>query len=309
MGNAFQVLALSVLFLCFLQGNRVLAAGAMMGVNPHSGAYGKPFTVSLVIDGQGEKFNAAEATITLPSGLAVKDLILGDCNFSFLKTPSVQNPSFSGVILGSYTTKCTVYTLSLVPIAKGEATITLAKAKILRYGDAKSILSTATGGSYTLTAVLRAPGVPTLQVSQSGLYTASITVLAAGKTVPNATVTLADVATKTTHEKATDTAGKVQFTNLQAGVYDAIVSKNKQKVGESIINIGGENPVLTFSLNLAEQKKNPLLKNSGSVLGTATASPYVFAGILVLGVSLGTGLSVLLLKWKWRRNASPNTRL
>src|SRR5258708_18625126 len=90
--------------------SNALAANTTIGPSPEIGSYGKPFTVNMVIDGHGEKFNAAQATVTLSSNLKVKDLTLGDCNFSFLHTPSAQDPSFAGIIISTYSTKCTAYT-------------------------------------------------------------------------------------------------------------------------------------------------------------------------------------------------------
>src|SRR5690348_7349389 len=70
------------------------AASTVMGFLPSTGSYSQPFTVNLVIDGHGDTFNAAQATITPSSNLVVKDVMLGDCNFSFLITPGITNLSF-----------------------------------------------------------------------------------------------------------------------------------------------------------------------------------------------------------------------
>lgn len=273
-----------------------------MELTPRTGSFGNPFPVRLVIDGHGEKFNAAQATVTLSPNLAVKDLTFGDCNFTYLRTPAIQNPSFAGGIPGKYATKCTAYTLTLVPIAKGEGTLSLAKAMIYRYPDAASILSAATGATYTLTAALKAPTLTGVQTAQNGLYTVAVTVLSGKKAVPNATVNLTAIATKTTQQKTTDAAGNIQFTNLQTGLYDVVMSKSKNKIGESIINVNGKNHTLAFSLNLEALKDNPLLKSSGSVLGAATASPYFIPSILGVGTMFGAGLAILFFKLKERRN-------
>src|SRR5258708_9599806 len=117
------------------------ATGSTIAPSPSTGSFGKPFTVNVVVDGQGDKFNAAQATVNITSNLKIQDVELGDCNFSFLKTPSVENPSFAGIIISTYSTKCTAYTLTLAPIQKGKTTITLTKGSVKRYGDAKEILS------------------------------------------------------------------------------------------------------------------------------------------------------------------------
>lgn len=309
MGKIVRIVLLNILFFSLLSNTQAMAANATMELTPLAGSFGKPFIVDLVIDGHGEKFNAAQATVTLSPGLAIKDLTFGDCNFTFLKPPSSQNPSFAGGILGKYATKCTAYSLFLVPTTKGEATITLAKAKIFRYGDAANILATASGASYTLTAAFKASPIPTVQASQNGFYTASITVRATGKAVPNTLVSLTTVATKSTQKKLSDASGNVQFTNLHSGIYDVVVSRDKTILGEQIINISGANHTLTFSLNFAAEKQMPLRKTASAVLGVATMSPYFIAGILVFGVCFGTGLAILFLKWNGRRHLSSDTRV
>src|SRR5207249_1544493 len=77
------------------------AASATMSIAPYTGSYtvGAPFSVDLVIDGKGEAFNAAEATVDVSSALQITNVILGDCHFSFIKTPTTTDPSFTGAIL------------------------------------------------------------------------------------------------------------------------------------------------------------------------------------------------------------------
>jgi hypothetical protein len=298
----------SFFLVVLLNAHDVYAASTTMGVTPPSGSYGQPFTVSVVIDGHGDKFNAAQATVTLSPALAIKDLILGDCNFSYLKTPSVQNPSFAGVILSSHSTKCTVYTLTLVPRAKGNAAFSLSKTSVKRYGDAANVLSTTSNGSYTLTAALKAPsvlGTQAAQGSQNGLYTVFLKVLSSQNSpVTDATVTLAPVSGKNKQQVKTDAEGTVRFSDLQQGLYDVIVEENNAKVGETIINVSGSNHTLTLAINLNEQNNNPMRKNSGLVLGAATSSPYLIAGILVLGIIVGTGSVLLVIKLKGRKKAN-----
>src|SRR5437660_243341 len=86
---------------------------ANISLSPTTGSFGKPFTVSVIVNGGGDKFNAAQATVTIPDSIFIQNLITGDCNFSFLQTPTVSNASFSGVLLGSSLQKCTVYTMTL----------------------------------------------------------------------------------------------------------------------------------------------------------------------------------------------------
>ena len=301
-GTLFSI-AISLALL--LTPKTTFAASSTIAASPDTGSYSAPFTVSLIIDGHGDKFNAAQATVTLSPALAIKDLTLGDCNFSFLKTPTVQNPSFAGVILSTYATKCTAYSVTLVPTAKGQGSITLSKTSVRRYGDAANVLSATTNGSYTLTAALPAPSVLGTQAansSQNGLYTVVLKIQSSQDTpVSDATVLLNPVAGKSKQQGTTDATGTVRFSNLKAGLYDATVEENNTKAGETIINVSGQNHVLTLGINLKGQNNNPMLKNSGSVLGTATSSPYLIAGILGLGILVGTVLAILFTRLKGNR--------
>src|SRR5260221_6385566 len=119
------IIVLAVISLLLTISNReAYAANTTIGLSPSTGSFGKSFKVDLVIDGHGDRFNAAQAKVDVLSNLAIQDLVLGDCNFSSLKTPSTQDPSFTGIIISTYSTKCTVYTLILVPTAIGRGTIT-----------------------------------------------------------------------------------------------------------------------------------------------------------------------------------------
>src|SRR5258708_32823465 len=88
-----------LLLILILPIHSAVAASSTIGFSPETGYITKPFTVDVVVNGHGDKFNAAEATVTFSSNLKIKDLTLGNCNFSFLHTPTVQNPSFAGVII------------------------------------------------------------------------------------------------------------------------------------------------------------------------------------------------------------------
>ena len=128
------------------------AANATMNLNPATGSHnvGGSLSVDLVIDGQGEAFNAAKATVEVSSALQINDIFLGDCNFSFITTPTTANPSFVGAILGDSSGQCTVYTLSLTPVQSGSGLITLSAASVKKFGNAEEILQTVQSGTYTL---------------------------------------------------------------------------------------------------------------------------------------------------------------
>ena len=128
------------------------AASATINLSPATGSYdvGSTFSVDLVIDGNGEAFNAAKATVEVSGGLQVNDVFLGDCNFSFITTPTATNPSFVGALLGDSSGQCTVYTLSLTPSSSGTGLITISDASVKKYGNAEEILQSVQNGTYTL---------------------------------------------------------------------------------------------------------------------------------------------------------------
>lgn len=294
------VLSIFLTVLSLFARTSIFAANTTMGFVPSSGTYDKPFAVSLVIDGNGDKFNAAQATVNLSDNLVIQDLTFGDCNFSFLKTPSIQNPSFEGVLMGTNSTKCTVYILTLAPTTKGKnGSLSLSKATVKRYGDAAEVLSSTKNGSYVLTAVIQsssALGTQLKNTSQDGLYTLYLKVFAANHTpVPHATVILTQIATKDQEQAITDSTGVAHFSNLKQGLYDAVVNEGRNKVGEIVINVTGANHVLAVGINLAFQKTNPLLKTN-SLINTITTNPLIPVGILIPGIILGIVIAILVFK-------------
>lgn len=129
------------------------AASTILRVNPTGGSYpiGTPFSLDLVIDGHGDIFNAAKATVTVSQNAYVQGLTLGNCNFAFVATPTVTNPSFTGAILGGSSKSCTIYTLTLLPLSLGTGTITLTNAAVKSYSGAQDTLISLQNGSYTFT--------------------------------------------------------------------------------------------------------------------------------------------------------------
>jgi len=288
----------SVIFFVF-NVSSAFAASTIIAPSPNNGSYNKLFKINIVIDGHGDKFNAAQATVNISPNLTIQDLTLGDCNFSFLHTPSVQNPSFAGVIISTYSTKCTVYTLTLAPKEKGKASVTFSKVSVKRYGDAANILSAAYNGSYTLTGVsnIGSAGNQAKNTSENGLYTLYLNVYSSGTTpVPNASVTLSTVSAKNQQQATTDKTGTAHFSNLQAGVYDAVVKERGNKVGDTIINVSGANHVLMLSVDLSAQKNNPLMK-AGSILTSIAANPFFLVGALIIGIIIGVGIALFIIKW------------
>ena len=291
---------LTLLFASLLSTPPAFAASTTLSVSPQSGSYGKSFPVSLVIDGHGDTFNAAKATVTLSNTLTVKDLVLGDCNFSFMTTPSAANPSFEGAILGGSSKKCTVYTFTLIPTAKGNATISLTKATVRRYGDAVEVLSSTQGGSYTITAAVstdsqsaQTQGTP-VPTPANGLYSVAIKVFSSdNKPVNGATVNLSAVAGSAPLTVTTDKTGTAFFPNIKSGVYAATVEQQKHEVAKTILNVRGANHILTLGINIQAQQSNPLLKQQTLKQQTLQNNPLLLVGLPALGIVVGIVIALL----------------
>jgi hypothetical protein len=115
---------------------------------------GSPFSVDVVVDGAGQEFNAAEATVGVSSNLTINSISIPStipCNFVYTQTPTVSDPSFAGAILGGSSTICKVYTLQIIPNSAGTGIITFTNASVKAYSDNSDILSSVIDGSYTLT--------------------------------------------------------------------------------------------------------------------------------------------------------------
>ncbi len=277
---------ISLLSFAFLSVSPSFASGATINLSPQNGSYGKPFSVHVVVNGNGQPFNAAQATVSLSSNLSVQNLVTGDCSFSFLQTPTITNPSFAGVLLGKSSKQCTVYTMTLAPLAKGTGTITLSKGSVRRFGDAVNILSEMQSGTYTLTSAVKVSPQPTVAPSQGGLYSLLLTLQTAKQTpLLNTAVTLKAVATTQPKEGKTDNQGRVQFTNLQPGIYDALVTNYP---GDHILNVRGNNHTLILGITVEPQQ---------NLLTRAFSNPFV---LLLLGGILGGGAIGLFL-WMRRR--------
>ncbi len=299
MGKIYKVTALIFFILCliFFTSQNSLAANTTMIFSPSTGTYDKAFSVSLVINGNGDKFNAVQATVSLSNNLAIQDLTYGDCNFSFLKTPSIQNPTFEGIIPGSYSTKCAVFTMTLIPIAKGTGSINISKATVRRYGDAAEVLSLTQNGSYTLSAAISAPTSMQLKnTSKTDLYTLYFKVSSSNLTpVSKASVILNQISSKSQTQGTTGNSGVAHFSNLVQGLYDVVIKEDVNKVGEEVINVTGSNNVLSLGINLTTQKSNPLMRKP-SLLNSISSNPLFIIGILIIGIILGVVVAVVVLK-------------
>lgn len=270
----------------------VYAAGGTIGASPSTGSsytVNTPFTVDIIIDGDGEAFNAAKASVKTTPSLQINDLILGDCNFSFVKTPSTTEPSFAGVILGNSSKKCTLYTLNVTPLSEGTGRIDITDTSIKRYGDAAEILGGVQNGTYTvgktesnivnsiMHQVQNATGnnsapAPTGQNAQPTVtqqttqtapssYTLSLNVLGSdNKPLSGATVVI-DPPQNNAPVPATNTKittnknGTAQISNMPPGMHVVRVESGGKPIVEKIMNVSGNNPVMVLSI---QQQKQPV---------------------------------------------------
>lgn len=172
---------------------------ATMTVNPPAGNFIKDqdFTVSLIINGGGQTFNAAKADIEVSPNLTVKSLTItppasGGCNFTFVntnKTPKVSDLSFAGAILNASSTGCTLFTVTLAGNAEGVGSIILSRPSVKSYETNREILSTYQNGSYLiLTDVISPTSSPTPTLIPSATPTPVI-VTPTPTPIPSATPT------------------------------------------------------------------------------------------------------------------------
>jgi hypothetical protein len=135
---------------------------AMINTSPASGSIttGVPLTVNVVVNGGGQAFNAAQATVTVSPNLAITSLAspaTNACNFTYTQTPTTANPSFAGAMLATSSQSCTVYTLTLTPLSAGTGTITFTNASVKAYSTNGEILQSVQNASYTLVAPTPTP--------------------------------------------------------------------------------------------------------------------------------------------------------
>jgi|GEM_PF-6990223 len=114
---------------------------------------GVPFTVDMTIDGGGQAFNAAQATISVSPNLSVTSFYspnTNPCNFQYTQAPSAASLSFAGAIANLSSTNCKVYTLALTPTAAGTGTISITNGSVKSFGSSGEIFANAVSGSYTI---------------------------------------------------------------------------------------------------------------------------------------------------------------
>lgn len=289
----------ALLLLLFRPISPVQAATTIMGVTPSQGEYNQPLTVAVTIDGNGEKFNAAEANVKLTPNLAIESVTLGDCGFSFLTTPSISNPSFKGVLLAKSATKCTVYTLKLLPVATGKAAVTLDQASVRRFGDAQEILAKVENGAFNLTGAVTPPaaGSP-LPSPKAGLYTVALRIVdEQGTAISQAAVSLQSASNSAVATATSNESGSITYTDIPEGIYAVQVAQADQPVAEEILNVSGRNPVLQLSITVRPQPTATAPTTTASKWANVVATPWLGLGIGA-GIGMASVAAVLLLRRK-----------
>lgn len=166
---------------------------ATININPSTLTVpvGGQFTVSLVIDGGGQEFNASQAKVTVSNNMSINSLTItpsgsGGCNFTFAnanKTPKVSNPSFAGAILKGLSANCTLYTMVLQTVSSGTATIDISKASVKLQSNSGEIFLSAQNGIYNI--------IPATTPTPTGAPTSTPTPTAVPTTIPTLTPTTA----------------------------------------------------------------------------------------------------------------------
>lgn len=275
--------------------SNVLAA--TINLSPGSGnmQINRPTTIDVIIDEKETSFNAAQAVITPSSNLLINDVILGDCNFSFVKTPSTADPSFVGVHLGGQDTNCKVFSLTVIPTTSTDATLAISNASVKQYGDAKELLTAVMYGNYTIgnanalqntianvfsnTASSADQFVPVTSAEASTItekqveldnYTVAVKVVDANnQPMKNADVQIDPQITDqqaTPLQAKTNDEGYVEFKNVSPNVYTVTASDKKKQIAKSIINARGNKQVLTLGIQEAKSSNDSLTYILGGVL-------------------------------------------
>jgi len=266
-------------FFVFSFNSNVNAAdSASISLFPNQGNFNvnDVFTVDVVVDGGGMQFNAAKATLNLSNNVAIQDLTLGDCGFAFVNTPSVKKPSFTGVLLGSSSGKCTVYKLTLKATSEGTASLSLVDGSIKSYKRSEEILSSLGTATFTIDSpssqstgqqnnpqinqtnqvVAQPIETPPSQAEPSS-YTVVFTIKdESGTPLANATTVLTPQASTgapmPNQTVLSESDGTVKFYNVPKGVYKVETTYRNAKVADNVLAING--PTQTITLGIQAKK-------------------------------------------------------
>lgn len=264
--NKKLLVVILAIFLVVFVTKAIAAGSATIYVSPVGGNYnvGQNFTADIVVDGAGAIFNAAKADVSVSTNLAVKDLTLGDCNFAFIKTPTPKMLSFVGVILGSYSNKCSVYRLTLQVVRTGQGYITLANGSVKSYKKALEILSGSKNSAYTLNPSsdnqqsltnFESP-LPT-EIPQNNLSSYNIVLNIKnenGSSLPGAMVNIEYqglVKNQSSFQflpQTSNATGTVEFTNVPKGIYKVKAQYQGKVLAENVLNVEGTSKSIILGL-------------------------------------------------------------
>lgn len=246
------------LLFSFFSSQKLYAQGAVISISPQTGSYssGNNFNASVIIDGGGTAFNAAKATVVISQNLSVQNLVLGDCDFAYVKTPEQASPSFAGVILGGSSKKCTVYTLTLKGVSSGNASVFLSNASVKSYQGASEILLSLQNGSYTINPGSSGYSQPPIPTEAPVVYTngnALYNLIFSLSPPSGASVRVVLDQNKPYQQTAIPEATKngsstVTFENVSAGVHTVSTLDNGKPVSKQIINVSGNNRNIALGL-------------------------------------------------------------
>jgi hypothetical protein len=229
---------------------KAFAANATLTADPSSGSYStvQEFQVDVKINGGGLLFNAAKSTVSISPSVKLQQLTIGDCNFSFVRTPTLSDPSFAGVILGNYSNGCTVYTLSLVPQYPGIGYVSFSTSEVKQYKTAKELLSGTTEGRYSFSggSQVSAPTPTQPPNIEGGVKYYDITYIPESNKNTRVALDPNTAGEKTQTIIAGAQGASVTFSKVPEGIHTLKTSSNGKELSSQIINVEGSNKNLTF---------------------------------------------------------------
>jgi len=264
----FFTLILFVFILLGLKNSGSVNAASIFPL-PDKGNYsvGQTFTTSIIINGEGTAFNAAKVNIVPSENIQIQDIILGDCDFAFVNTPTINSPSFTGVILGDSSTKCTVYTLTLKALSSGQEYLSLSNGSVKAYKKSTEILSSLKNGVYTMSGssntqanstsgagrLIERLNKPQVEGNTGSDYKVIFGVKNEdGSPLPGTMVVLVSQESKE-YRELSDAQGIVEFSNIPKGIYKVKTVFKDGKTSEKVLNIDGANK--TIALGVQAKKK------------------------------------------------------
>lgn len=266
----------AVFFILMFSNQKVLAGSGNISVSPQSGSYavGSVFSANIIINGGGTPFNAAKATVLTSQTLNVTDLTIGDCGFAFVKTPTIDDISFAGVLLGSSTQYCTLYNLKIKAVSPGSAYILLSDASIKSYKGALELISSVQRGNYTFNPTSSTNSIsvfqptptraPQLDPKGNKLYDVSYSITLPNNIPPSEVITTLDsiLPTQTTivpSSQPNSKTLKLTFNNIPQGVHKITSFYRNAPIANQIVTISGNNKDIVFGASATKENNQYLI--------------------------------------------------